>query len=62
MRDLEQSAHWLTWIKMPWVGLDTNACKYLDHKCNATQIEGVQKMSYPINIRKEYPPVSDAKN
>ena len=28
--NMTQSAVWLTWIEMPFVGLDTEGCPYLD--------------------------------
>ena len=66
MRNLEQEAYWLTsWgIQMPWVGLDTVGCPYMQNNCTAqAPVEtDVQKFSYPIQIRKEYPRVSFHKN
>ena len=28
--DLTQSAHMVTFIEMPWIGMETEACPYLD--------------------------------
>ena len=30
IRDMTQSTHWVSWIELPWVGMETEACPYLD--------------------------------
>jgi len=59
IKDLKQEAFWLTnfGFQLPWAGMDTDGCKYLQHNCTATSIpeDQVQKFSYPIGIKKMYP-------
>ena len=28
--DMTQSTHWVSWVELPWVGMETEACPYLD--------------------------------
>ena len=30
IRDMSQSTHWVSWIDIPWVGMETEVCPYLD--------------------------------
>ena len=30
IRDMTQSTHWVSWVELPWVGMETEACPYLD--------------------------------
>lgn len=30
VRDMTQSTHWVSWVELPWVGMETEACPYLD--------------------------------
>ena len=30
IKDMSQSAHWVSWMDIPWVGLETEVCPYLD--------------------------------
>lgn len=58
--DLAQSVFWDSSVQVPWVGLDTNGCTYLEGNCNSTStIVGQHvKFDYPILIEKFYPSVS----
>jgi len=56
LRGLEQKVTWLQgWANIPWVGLDTDACKYLDGNCTR-QPGGVLSLTYPVKILSFYPP------
>ena len=57
LRGLEQKVTWLQgWANIPWVGLDTDACKYLDGNCTR-QSGGVLSLTYPVKILSFYPAV-----
>ena len=30
VRELSLSAHWVSWLELPWVGMETQGCPYLD--------------------------------
>ena len=30
IRDMTQSTHWVSWVELPWVGMETEACPYLE--------------------------------
>ena len=30
IKDMSQDAHWVSWIDIPWVGMETEVCPYLD--------------------------------
>ena len=30
VREMTQSAHWVSWMEFPWVGMETEGCPYLD--------------------------------
>ncbi len=57
-------AYWVTGaFLLPWAGMDTDACKYLDEPCDD---DGAGRRSsrrnvtltYPMDVLEEYPPVS----
>ena len=57
LRGLKQKVTYLHgWANIPWVGLDTDACKYLDGNCTR-QSGGVLSLTYPVKILSFYPPV-----
>ena len=57
LRGLEQKVTWLQgWANIPWVGLDTDACKYLDGNCTR-QSGGALSLTYPVKILSFYPAV-----
>ena len=48
---------WLSgWANIPWVGLDTSACKYLDGNCTRQTGEALS-LTYPVKILSFYPAV-----
>ena len=58
IRGLEQKVTWLSgWANIPWVGLDTSACKYLDGNCTRQGGETLT-LTYPVKILSFYPAVS----
>ena len=58
IRGLEQKVTWLSgWANIPWVGLDTSACKYLDGNCTRQGGETLN-LTYPVKILSFYPAVS----
>ena len=60
LRDLTHQAYWVTsWgFHMPWVGMDTKGCPYLENNCTAETVSDLQKFSYPIHVMNHYPAVS----
>ena len=44
-------------MTIPWVGLDTDGCKYVDGFCR-NENAGTVSFSYPVKILSFYPPVS----
>ena len=48
-------------VEVPWVGIDKNACNYMDPPCGGEDTEGAEVVKYrfPIDCLKVYPRVSD---
>jgi len=55
--NMTQSTVWVTWIEMPWVGMDTEACPFLDggKGCRANAVPATSKFEFPIYIQDMYP-------
>ena len=66
IKDLVQNAVWMTGmgIHIPWAGLDTAGCKYLNGNCTLDSVVDVkgqvkpQRFEYPIEILNYYPAVT----
>ena len=47
-------------LEVPWVGIDKNACNYMDPPCGEeTEDAEVRKYRFPIDCLTVYPTVSD---
>ena len=46
IKDMSQSAHWVSWIDILWVGLETEVCPYLDGGlgCGNSTVLSVQSL------------------
>ena len=53
VQDMTQSTHWVSWIDLPWVGMETEACPYLDggHGCSNSTVT-VQCNNYGRKLMK----------
>ena len=55
--NMTQSVTWVTWIEMPWVGLETEACPFLDggQGCRKNANPSKSKYQFPIYVQTMYP-------
>jgi len=55
--NMTQSAVWVTWIDMPFVGLDTEGCPYLDggQGCMINADPRESQFYFPIEIQNMFP-------
>ena len=60
LKNLTHSVHWVSsWgVHIPFPGLDSDACKYLEHNCRKDNVIENQIFSYPIKVLTAYPVVS----
>jgi len=55
--NMTQSTVWVSWIDLPWVGMETEACPFLDggNGCRKNALPRSSRFRFPIYIEEMYP-------
>merc|ERR1712228_883794 len=57
IKNMTQSTVWVTWMELPWVGMETEGCGYLDQGtgCRQNSQARLSSFEFPIYIQEIYP-------